>query len=754
MYQTSSPLRSRPFGSEALTVTSLFCAAGSLAAQTSGAPPAEKKTDVPAELTEVLIEAEGQVYNPSRLLNFKYTEPVRNIPQTITVIPKTVIEDRGAFSLRDVLRNTPGISMQAGEGGGGLPGDSLSIRGFSSRSDFFLDGMRDYGAYNRDPFNTEQVEVAKGPSSTTGGRGTTGGSINMASKMANPQSSNLSTFSYGSSNLYRGTVDVNEPLGEHVALRLNGMFHHNDTPGRDEVGQERYGIAGSLAFGLETDTRFTLNYQRVEENNTPDYGIPWVPTNNTLPWTGGGAGLAGYPDQPTPVSYDTWYGLKGVDYEHVQNDTITGIFEHDISKTLRFRNATRYSRTHRDSIYTAPRFRDLTAGAAVQYSDALNRQMQRRQMTSEVFSNQTNLTADFDTGVLKHTFLAGLEFYWERQLNANASGIASVTNVFDPSVNNRPSGTPNNGDLAGGGIPGLPGAVESHLDTIAIYLFDTVKIGRHWEISGGIRYDHMEAESRDVGGAQGFTNSDDLFSWKAGLVYKPVDYGSIYFGFGTSFNPTIDGAVSTGLGATVATAALDPEQSRNYELGTKWDLLEERLSLTAALFRSEKTNSRTTDAAGLTSLGGNQVVQGIELGASGSIAKSWQVFTGYAFMQSETKASSNANEVGQVLSNAPKHSFNLWTTYNVLESLQVGFGAQYVGYRTNGTSNAAGTNSVRTAPAYWSLDAMVSYQVNDKLSLRLNIYNLANERYIDRVGGGHFVPGPGRSAALTASVKF
>ncbi len=741
---------------DALTATTLLCAAGSLAAQTASTKPVtEKAADAPTtDMQEVVVEAQGQVYNPSRLQSPKYTEPVRNIPQTITVIPQTVIEDRGAFSLRDVLRNTPGISMQAGEGGGGLPGDSLSIRGFSSRSDFFLDGMRDFGAYNRDPFNTEQVEVAKGPSSTTGGRGTTGGSINMASKMANLTPSNLSTVSYGSSNLYRATVDVNEPLGEHAAFRLNGMFHHADTPGRDEVGQERYGIASSLAFGLGTDTRFTLNYQRLEENNIPDYGIPWIPTNNTLPWTGGGAGLGSYANLPAPVSYDTWYGLRGVDYEHVQNDTFTGIFEHDFSESLRLRNLTRYSRTHRDSLYTAPRFRDLAAGGAVQYSDALNRQMQRRQMTSEVFANQTNVTAEFDTSVLKHTLVAGLEFYWERQLNANAAGIASVTNIFDSSVDNPPSGVPATGDIAPGTIPGLPGAAEAHLDTIAIYLFDTVKIGRHWEVSGGLRYDHMQAEARGANGAPGFANSDDLFSWKLGLVFKPVDYGSVYFGYGTSFNPTIDGAVSTGLGNTAATAALDPEESRSYELGTKWDLFDERLSLSFALFRSEKSNARTTDAAGLVSLAGNQIVQGYEVGASGNLTKNWQIFAGYAYMQSETEASSNANEVGQALSNAPEHSFNLWTTYNLLESLQVGFGAQFVGDRTNGTPNAAGTSIPRTAPDYWTLDAMLNYKVNEKLSFRLNIYNLADERYIDRVGGGHFVPGAGRSAALTATVKF
>ncbi|OYW70882.1 MAG: hypothetical protein B7Z37_29380 [Verrucomicrobia bacterium 12-59-8] len=245
-------------GTEALSITSLLCAAGSLSAQTAAPSKLKPQAEIPTEMPEVLIEDVGSVYNPTRLQSAKYTEPLRDIPQTITVIPKAVIEDRGAFSLRDVLKNTPGISMQAGEGGA-VSGDNLSIRGFSARSDIYLDGIRDYANYNRDPFNTEQVEITKGPSSSTVGRGSTGGSINTVSKMANLTDSVLTTVSAGTSNLYRGTVDVNEKLSEHSAFRFNGMYHTADTPGRDHVESERYGIAASLGVGLGTDTRFMLN---------------------------------------------------------------------------------------------------------------------------------------------------------------------------------------------------------------------------------------------------------------------------------------------------------------------------------------------------------------------------------------------------------------------------------------------------------------------------------------------------------------
>lgn len=750
---TGSLASAKP-GFDALSISSFLCAAGTLAAQTA-APAAKpgtqaKPEEVPMTMDEVVVEADAAIYNVQRLQSSKYTEPLRDIPQTITVIPKAVIEDRGAFSLRDVLRNTPGISMQAGEGGGGLPGDSLSIRGFSSRSDFYMDGMRDYGAYNRDPFNTEQVEVTKGPSSATQGRGSTGGSINLASKMANLENSNVTNVTYGSSNLYRGTVDVNQKLGEHSAFRLNGLYNHNDVPGRNNVVQERWGIAASLGLGLGTDTRFFLNYQHMTEDNVPDYGIPWIPNNGTF--VGAAAGLNQQFDKPSQVDYSTWYGMRNVDYEDVRNDTITGILEHDFSDKLKVRNVTRYTRTYRDSVYTAPRFRDIDAAVGNQYNFTLNRQMQRREMTSEVFANQTILNAEFDTGPLKHAFVTGLELYWERQLNANAAGINTTTTLMDPSVSGSPTAPANNGDTTLR-YPDLPGAAEAHLDTIAVFIFDTIKIGRHWEINGGIRYDYLQSDVRGAGGVAGISREDNLFSYKAGLVYKPAEHGSIYFGYGTSFNPSIDGASNTGLslanGTNTSTAGLSPEQTNSYELGTKWDVFNERLSITAALFRSEKTNARTTDAAGITTLGGDQVVQGVELGLSGNLTKNWQVFTGYAYMQSETSASTATNEVGQQLSNAPEHTFNLWTTYTLFGKLQGGFGAQYVGMRTNGNTSAA-----RTAPPYWTLDAMLSYKFTDKFSLRLNIYNLGDERYIDRISGGHFIPGPGRSVALTASVKF
>lgn len=743
MKLTTSSIRSLPKG---VAWTSALGLIGSLAAQTAAPAPAtaeqpKKEGQAGEELPEVVVTAASEkVYKPERLQTPKYTEPLRDIPQTITVIPKAVIEDRGAFSLRDVLRNTPGISMQAGEGGGGLPGDNLSIRGFNARGDMYQDGMRDTGSYNRDPFNTEQVEVAKGPSSTTSGRGATGGSINLSTKMANQERGGSLSQSFGTDNLYRTTVDYNQPISDHMALRVNGLYHSADTPGRDITNQERYGMAASLAFGLGTDTRLFLNYQHLTENNIPDYGIPWVPSNG--PFIGAGARLNNYGDQAPPVDFDSFYGRENTDYEDVQSDIFTAILEHDFNDNLKLRNVLRYGRVDRDSLITAPRFVDLDPvpnDDVHEYDGSLNRQMQRRQQLQEILTNQTILTANFETGLLKHALVTGMELAWERQVNANAAraDVAGRSDIFDPNLN----------DGVYTGRPVLPGGAESHLDTFSVYAFDTINITRFVELSGGLRYDHLEYESRGPGGTAGVAGSDDLISWKAGINIKPVENGSIYFAYGTSFNPSID--TNTGLGLSAANSQLNPEENRNFELGTKWDLFDDRLALSAALFRSEKTNARTNDPILGTVLAGDQVVQGVEFGLNGQITDNWSIFAGYAYMDSEVRDSGVVAELGQTLGNTPDHSFNIWTTYNLPFRVQIGFGAQYVGDRQNGNSNTS-----RTAPGYWTCDAMINYEVTEKFNVRLNVYNIADERYIDRVGGGHFVPGAGRSAAITATYKF
>jgi catecholate siderophore receptor len=659
----------------------------------------------------------------------KFTQPLRDVPQTITVVPAAVIEAQGATTLRDVLRNVTGISIQAGEGGAPA-GDNLSIRGFNARTDLFIDGVRDTGGYTRDPFNVEQVEVVKGPSSSYSGRGSTGGSINLATKRPSLSASRHASVGIGSSDYKRGTLDLNQPVAgtDSVAFRLNAMWTDADTPGRDAVTSERWAVAPSLALGLGTPTRVTLSHSYLAQDNMPDYGIPWVPATNVP--------LRAYADQAPPVAFSNFYGLASRDYEDTETGTSTAIVEHDLNANVGVRSLVRYGQTRRDSLTTAPRFESNTT-TAIRRTD-----WKSRDQRDAILASQTDVTAHFSRGATSHALVTGVEIAreastnWTRVERAAPSPSTDLVNpnAFEPYA----SHLERNGAVTDGTAA-----------SAAVYAFDTVNVGSRFEISGGLRFDRLALDylTRDAAGTDTtLGRTDHMLSWRGGAVYKPRPEGSVYVGVGTSLNPSTEG-----LSLNVGTVALDPERTRSYEVGTKWDLVDNRVGLTAAAFHTTKVNARTPginpgDPA--TVLDGEQVVEGVEFGATGSVSDRWQLFGSYTFMDSEVTRSNNAAEVGKAFGNTPRHSMSLWTTFRLPFDVEVGGGAQYVGDRF--TSNTA----TRVAPGYRVFDAMAAYRVSDRLTLRLNGLNLANARYIDRLYAGHFIPGPGRSVMLTSEIGF
>ena len=660
----------------------------------------------------------------------KYTEPLRDTPQTVTIIPQELIEQQGATTLRDVLRNVTGISIQAGEGGGGLPGDNLAIRGFTARNDIFVDGVRDFGAYTRDPFNLESVEVVKGPSSLYGGRGSTGGSLNLTSKQPHLTETRFAHLSGGNEEFGRATVDLNQPLAgiPGAAVRINGLWNQADVPGRDEVNNERWGVAPSLAFGLGTPTRVTVSYAHLDQDNLPDYGLPWVPPTNVP--------LAEYADQPPPVDFDNFYGLLDRDYEKTTTGLSTAELEHDFNEAVTLRSLARHGRSRRDSIITAPRF-------ASNDSTDLNRNLQSRDLTDTILALQNDLAVRFRLGAVEHSLVTGVEVIRETSVNHARSGpTAPLADLFDPSPD----------DPYPGAVTRTGARTESNADTAAVYVTDTVALNERWQLVGGLRFDHFDVgfESRAVDGVvTPFERTDDLLSWRAGVVHKPRENGSIYASAGTSFNPGADG--NTGLSLTTATVNLEPEESRGFEVGTKWDFPQARTSFNAALFRTEKINARTPglDPNGpATVLDGEQRIDGVELGLSGQLTDRLTSYFAYTYLDSEVVASNTPAEVGNELGNAPDHSASLWTTFRVTSAFELGAGVQYVGDRFNNNT------ATRLAPDYTLFDFMASYRVSNLFTLRLNATNLADEDYIDRVGGGHFIPGAGRSVALTTTLGF
>ncbi len=754
-YKTTKPVGTHHMSNlsgrarDGLALTTVLWAAGSVSAQEPVVIDDANETVQDGSLPEYVVDSNtsDSLYKTELLSSPKFTQPLRDVPQTITVIPETLIKDQGATSLQQALRNVSGISLQAGEGGA-PPGDNLSIRGFSARTDFYIDGIRDFGSYGRDPFNFEQIEVVKGPSSTNAGRGSTGGSVNLVTKTAKLDDFVRADVSVGTDELMRGTLDINQmiPGIEGSALRINTMYHDAMVPGRGIAENKRMGVAGSLAFGLgesvpdgsgkgmiftePSDTRLFLNFFHMKEENRPDYGIPWVSSSVTDPR------LTSFIDQPAPVPYDRYYGIVS-DFEDVTTTMGTVRFEHDVNDSFTIRDQFRVGQTDRLSIVRAPRFTGVGA--------EINRGSKDRDETNTILANQTDFIFDFATGNVGHEAVFGFEFIQEtnERFRRTTPGTAT-TDLFNPNSN-----SPADGPFERTGA-----FTDADAFSSAAYLFDTVSVTEWLEVNGGLRWDSYQLDYTNVaidGSSERLSRTDEMTSGRAGVVLKPAENGSVYFGYGTSFNPAGEGLSLSSSDTSTSNFEVDPEKSETYEIGTKWDLLDERLSLTAALFRTDKTNARTSDPADpdrVVVLEGEQRVQGFELGASGNITPDWQVFAGYVHLESEVLSSLNAAEVGQELSNTPEHSFNLWTQVDLPGGFFIGGGPQFVDSRFSNTTNN------REAPAYWIWDAVAGYRVNENMTLRLNVNNIGDEEYIGRVGGGHVIPGEGRSVMFTASLEF
>jgi catecholate siderophore receptor len=667
--------------------------------------------EAPVTLPPVNVEAQQPSdYKVDESASPKLTAPLVDTPKTITVIPKELIQERGATSLMDVMRTVPGVSMGAGEGG--VPaGDRVFIRGFDSRGDTFIDGTRDFGSQIRDPFNYEQVEVVKGPGSVLGGRGTTGGAINIISKTPT-----LDDFAQGSATLgtdatKRGTIDFNQQIGEHSAVRINLLGHDADVAGRDAVEQQRWGFAPSLAFGLGTPTQITLSYYHIETDGITDYGLPFDPATG----------------KPAAVDRNNFYGFKGRDKQTTSADIGTIRIEHRFSDSLNLRNQTRYGATTNDYIATRANLTGAPPGEAI-------RAFHARDENNNILANQTDLTTKFNTGSIGHTVVTGLELSRETYENKGraTSGVPNA-NLAHPDYNDPfPAVTRSGNDTA------------SQTTTVAVYAFDTIKLTNQWELSGGVRADWLDTDvTSGVAGTQ-FSRDDFLPSYFAGLVYKPASNGSIYFSYGNSYNTSAEFA-----SLNAETALLDPEENNSYELGTKWNLLNDRLSLTGAIFRTDKTNARVDDISGVSVLEGESRVDGVEIGFAGSITPEWKIFGGYTYLKSELvddgpSASNEGNEIPGV---AP-HNFSLWTTYQIARNWQIGGGALYTGKRY---ANAANNQS---ADAYWRFDAMASYQLTEKVAFRLNLLNITDEEYFDGLQSGKAIIAPARTLLFTTDVKF
>jgi catecholate siderophore receptor len=740
----------------------------------------------------------------------KFTSPIADTPQTITVVPAKLMQTQNLFSLRDVLSTVPGITFGAGEGGGGY-GDSITLRGFSANADITLDGVRDSAQYSRtDNFNIEQVEVINGASSVYNGAGSVGGVINVVSKTPTLIDTTTVTAGVGTDKYGRVTVDANKALTDTIAVRLNVLAHRNDVPGRDVEQYKRWGFAPSIGFGLGTDTRFTLSWYHQEDDNTPQYGVPY------------------YNGRPVPgVSRDTYFGYRNLDTQETNVDVFTGIFSHEFGNGLSVRNLARYQEVDQYAVVDPPQgsyclsngqqaagwtqtaaatnvsgYVACTAGITAGFYQPSGPRGNLRDSRNTIAYNQTDLTWKGMTGGIGHTLVVGASFVSEDfklgtgNVLRNPNGVAP--NPVLPLMN---IANPNN--VWTGPVNYIQGsAQEGSRKSQAVYLFDTIELTPKFLISGGARYERNEGANRtDTYGTAPpttgvitpgatFRVKNNLFSWRVGGVYKPQPQWSLYVSAGNSKTPS-QTAVNGGCAAD--TCNVKPEEGRNYEAGVKWEARGGLLSLTGAVFRNERTNYRVPSGDPLLPiqlLDGSARVDGVALGASGKVTEKLQVFANYTYLKS--KVLQGASDFvagggvtgteqdfirGDAIVQVPDHAFSVMATYDFTSRIQLGYSVTYQGetYLTQhaGLVTRAAVAATSTTPAVLALyngrttiplvkseaysvhRLFATWRATDRLDVRVNVNNVFDKTYYSRIrNNGWATPSDGRFGSVTLSYRF
>jgi catecholate siderophore receptor len=722
----------------------------------------------------------------------KFTEPLLDTPQTVAVVPEFVLHDEQNTTLRDALRNVPGISMAAGEAG--AQGDNLTIRGFTARNDIFLDGIRDFGSYYRDSFNYEQVEVLEGPAGVQFGRGSTGGVINQETKTPGAQPFVNVTAQLGTDATRRLQADVNEPLGHGVAFRVAAVGVEAGVAGRPFAENRHYGVAPSLTFGLNSPTHGSLSYFHITEDDTPDYGLPWL--YNKL----------------APANRHSYFGFPSNNDLRADVNVVTGKIDHDFIPALAIHSVARWANYGRNAQITEPQIcsnasvsvpvggyvsalpTSSVTGATCTYTAAtpasqiaVNRnQLQIKSVEGELW-DQTDVTARFKVLGLRNDFDGGVEGGVEISNPIRTSYTVNKLNTV-PSTN---LANPNPADaFAGTGY--ISSITHTKSQSVGVYFVDTVHLSRLFELSGGVRWDYFDtlfnlyappnsiAGSAVTAAVPPISQTVHQPTYRAAFVYKPTGHGSIYFDYGTSFNPSAES-----LSLSVASSILPPEENETYEVGAKYSFLNSRLLVDGAWFRTTKLNARETDPTNSNNivLAGNQLVHGVQFGAVGRLGGGMDIVLGYAYLHSAvTYSKLFPTSIGYPLANVPQQTFNAFLTRSLFARFKGGFGGNYVASRTASSTVpytpltfsgpqtfAVGaapcgttvttcyqvlTTGMKQVPGYWVFNAMVSRPVTEHIELQANVYNLLNRFYIDQPHPSHLIPGAGLSALIGANFRF
>lgn len=705
------------------------------AQDTSIAAEGEQEPDAVQE--EIIVE--GTTLKAATL--GRVLTPILETPQAVTTITREDLLARGTSNLNDALRAVPGISLGAGETS--FQGNNAILRGFTTRNDQFLDNIRDFGYYFRDTFNDESVEVYKGPSSILFGRGSTGGVIHRVSKAPLDEAAFTARLTGGLDETARAEADLNaaSDLAGGSAFRLNAVAHRSGIEDRDVAEFRRWGIAPTLALGLAGPTRLTLSYYHQEEDNVPDYGIPWFP------------GTPDAPGAPAAVDRSNFYGFAN-DFFDSNVDIGSARLEHTVNPNLTLRSQFRYSANDRAFRYGEAIIAAGTTPDTPLADITVSRNLFEGFSTDTFAQNQTDAVITAKLGASSHKLITGFEIGREQSkptyiTNFNVPGT-SLVDPTSPVYESPDQFVRLNAD--------------GQADSIGLYAIDAIEFGDRWRAVVGIRWDRFEADYTSTGfNPDGSVNAvtvvdrvDKEFSYRGALIFKATETISLYGAYGTSFNPSgegIESFISAGRSVSQANINLDPETSRSAEIGAKLALFDNAGLLTASLFRIEKDNVRVPDpdTPGFNTLGGEQRVDGFEVEFNGRPVPQWRLQAGYTFLDSQTTSSApNGPLVGEALTITPRHMATFSSWYDVSNRFSAGVTAV-------GNTKRLGQNTARSfleAPGFVIVDLGAQVVLSDTVSLRININNVFDKLYFDQLHPVHVLPGAGRTALATLTFSF
>ena len=672
----------------------------------------------------------------------KLPADLKDVPQSVTVLSKSLLQSQGATSLSDALRNVPGVTLGGAEGG--QIGNNINLNGFTARTDIFLDGFRDRGQYYRDTFALDSVEVLMGPSSMLFGRGSTGGVINQVSKVAQLKPVTEVDASVTSNGLVRTTADVGRAVDATSAWRIAAMAQSGRTTTRDEMKNTDFGLAPSVKLGIGTDTEITLSALLQKNHDMPDYGFS--------PWQG----------RPVNAPRNKFYGYTN-DRTNQDVATFSALVSHRFGDDMTLRNEIQSNHVHVDARETASQSLGLPTGApgatacalgfcsapATTPLDELYVKLQGhdRIINDHSVSDQLDLSARLDTGAVHHEVVAGAEIGHDTYANQSLSRTGTCNGVTMAAgyVGCEPLLAPVY-QASPAGVPDVKGNLSTaSANEYGAYFSDTLSLGSQFKLVGGVRRDWFDAAiANTVTAPRNVAQNVAYTSYRAGGIWQPTLAQSYYASYSTSFNPSLEQLTNT---TGTAATALPPETNKAYEVGGKLDILAGKLSVDGAVFQITQDNARAQDANGNFSATGTIRVRGARLGGSGLLAAGWKVFAGYSFLDAKIIDGIAVGTQGMVPTNTPRNSGTLWSTYEVIPHWDIGGGAVYQSKRY------ANNTDTTLVGGYARWDAAVDYH-QPRYDVRLNLFNLFDRRYYDALiqsDGGRAVPGTGRSAMLSFS---